>query len=289
MTTILFNTLLSIMSLFKHLWLSISSVKFYTETFKNRDSYGIQYIINLSFISSVVCIIFFLYKVEELQEYFRDNIILNKMENVEFILKQIPPMEYDGQKILLSYDDKPVTIRDRTGSNVLIIDPNHTVHFNDKVRFPLVLERDKIIFKLINSNNEIKNTLSIQLNQVLKQTPRIITYEEIKSIFAKICDQAPRILIYVIFPLTGILIFLNTLLDKAFFIITMFLVTRISGVNFPIKTCIRLTMYTSGCYALFQFIFMLVANKYLSIVWIIQSWSSILMMLGVLRAIKKTS
>ena len=287
MTTLLSNPLFFIKNLFTHLWLSVSSIKFYEKVFKKYNDYGALYIINLSLISSVMCTIIFLHNIDKVQDYLKNNVISGKVENIDFILRQIPPIEYDGQNILVN-SDEPILIKNKNGNNILAIDPNNKTKPSDRSKFPLILSQNKMIISLIDSDGKVKNTFPIKFDQIFDKTPRVLTHEEIKSSFGRLLDQAPRVLVYMIFPLTGFLIFLNTFLDKAFFIVMIFLVTKISGFNIPMKTCIRLTMYASGFYALFQFIFILAASEYSSIVWIVQSWANILMILGILSATGKS-
>lgn len=286
MTTLLSNPLFFIKNLFTHLWLSVSSVKFYEKVFKKYNDYGALYIINLSLISSIVCTIIFLHNVDKIQDYLKYNIVSERVENIDFVIKQIPPIEYDGQNITVN-SDEPIIIKNKNGNNVLVIDPDNKTKPSDRNKFPLILSQNKMIISLIDSEGKVKNTFPIKFDQIFNQIPRVLTNEEIKSSLAKLLDQAPRVLVYMIFPLTGFLIFLNTFLDKAFFIVMIFLVTKISGLNLSMKTCIRLTMYASGFYALFQFIFLIAANEYSSIVWIVQSWANILMILGILSATGK--
>lgn len=287
MTTLLSNPLFFIKNLFTHLWLSVSSVKFYEKVFKKYNDYGALYIINLSLISSIVCTIIFLHNVDKIQDYLKYNIVSERVENIDFVIKQIPPIEYDGQNITVD-SDEPIIIKNKNGNNVLVIDPDNKTKPSDRNKFPLILSQNKMIISLIDSEGKVKNTFPIKFDQIFNQIPRVLTNEEIKSSLAKLLDQAPRVLVYMIFPLTGFLIFLNTFLDKAFFIVMIFLVTKISGLNLSMKTCIRLTMYASGFYALFQFIFLIAANEYSSIVWIVQSWANILMILGILSATGKS-
>lgn len=270
-----------------HVWLSLSSIKFYEKVFKKYNGYGISYILNLSLISSVICIAIFLYQLDRIQDYLKYNVMSEKAEHIDFILKQIPPIEYDGQKILIDADE-PILIKNKNGTNILAIDPNNKINPNDSNKFPIILLQKKIIAKLIDSDGDVKNTFTIKLDQIFGKDPKTLTNEEIKSSLAELFDQAPRVLIYIMFPFTGFLIVLNTLLDKAFFIIMIFFVTKFSGLNLSMKTCIRLTMYASGFYALFQFIFIFFAREYSSILWVVQTWANILMILGILSATGKS-
>jgi hypothetical protein len=287
MTTLLSSPLPFLKNLFTHLWLSLSSIKFYEKVFKKYNGYGMSYILNLSLISSVICTAIFLYQLDRIQDYLKNNVMSEKAEHIDFVLKQIPPIEYDGQKILIDADE-PILIKNKNGTNILAIDPNNKINPNDSNKFPIILSQKKIIAKLIDSDGEVKNTFPIDLDQIFDKESKTLTNEEIKSSFAKLFDQAPRVLIYMIFPLTGFLIALNTILDKAFFIIMIFFVTKFSGLNLSMKTCIRLTMYASGFYALFQFIFIFFAREYSSILWVVQTWANILMILGILSATGKS-
>lgn len=286
MTTLLSSPINFIKTLVMHLWLSVSSIRFYEKVFKDYKGYGALYILNLSLISSIICTILFLNHIDKIRDYLNNNIISTKVENIDFVVKQIPPINFDGQRISI---DNPNTIfiKNKNGSSVLAIDPNNQIKPGERNKFPLILSADKMIIKLMDAQGEVKNTFPIKLDQIFDSTPQILTQEEIKSSFAKLFDLAPRIFIYMIFPLTGFLIFLNTFLDKSFFIIMIFFIARISKINIPMKSCIRLAMYASGFYALLQFVFILVANDYSSIIWAIQTWSNILMILGILSATGK--
>lgn len=287
MTTLLSNPLPFIKNLFMHLWLSLSSIKFYERVFKKYNGYGITYILNLSLISSVICTSIFLYKLGTIQDYLKNNVMSEKAEDIDFVLKQIPPIEYDGQKISADTNE-PILIKNKNGANILAIDPNDKITQNVRNKFPIILLQKELIAKFIDSDGDVKNTFPIKLDQIFGKEPKTLTNEEIKSGLTDLFDQAPRILIYIMFPLTGFLIVLITLLEKMFFIIMIFFVTKFSGLNISIKTCIRLTMYASGFYALFQFIFIFFAREYSSILWVVQTWANILMIMGILSATGKT-
>ena len=286
MTTQLSSPINFIKTLFTHLWLSVSSVKFYENVFKNYKGYGALYILNLSLISSLICTVIFLNNVNEIRNYFNNDIISAKTENIDFVLKQLPAIDFDGQRISIE-DNNPIFIKNKNGKNVIAIDPANQIKPSDRDKYPILLSKDKMIIKLINSQGEAQNTFPIKLDQIFNSAPQILSKEVVKSTFAKLFDHAPRLFIYMIFPLTGFLIFLNTFLDKSFFIVMIFFVSRISKINIPMKSCIRLSMYASGFYALFQFIFTLAAPEYSSIIWFIQTWSNILMILGILSATGK--
>jgi hypothetical protein len=283
MTTIFFDLINFIKTLSLQLWFSISSVKFYEEALKKSEDYGVRYILNLSFISSLICTMIFLNNIDNLQSYLKNESTNAKTEDIDFILRQIPPIEYDGQKISIG-NGEPLLIKNRHNIHIIAIDPNNQIKPSDRDKLPMILSRDKIIIKLIDSDGEVISTFPVKLDQIFGNDARVLTNDEIKASFIYIFDKAPRLLIYVIFPLLGLLILFNTFLDKSFFIIMIFFIAKLSNLKISMKACLRLTMYASGFYALLQFIFVLAASKYLTIVWVVQSWANILMILGILKA-----
>jgi hypothetical protein len=287
MTTLLFKPVSFIQILFMHLWLSVSSIKFYENVFKNYKDYGLLYILNLSLISSIMCSVIFLSHIDKIRNYLNHNIISEETENIDFVISQLPPIEFDGQKISIN-EETPLYIKNKNDIKIVAIDPSNKIKPSDRDKIPVILTADKMILKMLDSEQKVQNTFPVQFDKFFGETPRIFTQIDIKAIFAKLFDQAPRIFIYLIFPITGFLIFFNTFLDKSLFIVLIFLVSRATKINLTMKTCIRLAMYASGFYAISQFVFLLVANDYSTIVWLIQTWSNILMILGILSATGKS-
>jgi hypothetical protein len=234
----------------------------------------------------MICCVIFLNHIDKIRNYLNNDIISEETKNIDFVIKQLPPIEFDGQKISIS-ENTPLFIKNKNDAKIVTIDPNNQMKPSDRDKLPIILASDKMIIKIIDSDQKVQNTFPIRFDKLFGDTPHIFTQEDIKANFAKLFDQAPRIFIYIIFPLTGFLILFNTFLDKSLFIILIFLVARVSKINLTMKTCIRLAMYASGFYAISQFVFLLVANEYSTILWLIQTWSNILMILGILSATGK--
>lgn len=131
MTTLLSSSLSFLKNLFTHLWLSLSSIKFYEKVFKKYNGYGVSYILNLSLISSVICTAILLYNLDKIQDYLKNNIISEKVANIDFVLKQMPPIKYDGHKISVD-TNTPILIKNKNGANVLAIDPDNQINPYDK-------------------------------------------------------------------------------------------------------------------------------------------------------------
>lgn len=281
MMAILLNPVLFIVNLLINVWLSISSISFYEKILKKKD-YGLLYILNLSLLSALVCTVFLLCNMHHIQQYLKNNILSKTVINMDFILNKIPPIEYNGQEIISSRQ-MPLVIQNQDKVNVLAIDPNNQIPPGTRYTIPVIVTKKQIIIKLLDYSGDIKSTFPIELNTIFHKIPRMLTNQEIKFAFSQLLEHSTRIIIYMIFPLTGLLIFLNTFLNKAFFIIIIFFLSKIINIYLSIKTCIRLAMYTSGFYTLFQCTVIFFTQEYSSIMWIIQGWSNILMILGILK------
>ena len=126
--------------------------------------------------------------------------------------------------------------------------------------------------------------MCIDYTQIFGNTPQILTQTVIKSSLAEIFDRAPSIFIYLIFPVTALLILINALLEKSFIILMIYLITRFITISTSLKTCIRMVLFASGIFVLLQFIIILTVPALSTILWGIQTWANILMILGILKA-----
>ena len=66
-------------------------------------------------ISSIICMLFFLNRVSNLQDYLYNHNITKSTENIDFVLKQVPPIIYNGKEISISNYSKPLIIKNKYG------------------------------------------------------------------------------------------------------------------------------------------------------------------------------
>ncbi|MDP4832385.1 MAG: DUF1189 domain-containing protein [Rickettsiaceae bacterium] len=283
MTTLLSAPLFFIKTLFTHLWLSISSVKFYEQVFNSYKGYGIKYILILSLISSFFCTILFLNHMDKVREYLSNGTISANVENIDHIIQQLPELDYDGLKIS-TQEETPVFLYNLKNQKILALDPNNKLMPADRTKLPIILNAQKIIINLTDSDGITRNTFPINYTQIFGDTPQILSQTIIKSSLADIFDRAPSIFIYLIFPATSLLVFINALLEKSFIILMIYLITRFITINTSVKTCIRLVLFASGIFVLLQFIIILTIPALSTVLWGIQTWANILMILGILKA-----
>ena len=286
MTTLLSIPVSFMKTLVHHLWLSITSIKFYENVFNTYEGYGTKYILTLSFISSLICCILFFEHVSQIRNYLTNNVISDKVINIDHIIRQLPEINYDGQKISIQQETS-LFLYNLNNYKLIAIDPGNKLLPRDKIRIPIILEASRIMINLMDSKGTVKNTFPIKYDQIFGTQPQILTEEVIKSSFAAIFDDVPSLFIYLIFPITTIMIFINALLEKSFIIIMVCLATRLVTVKTSLKTCIRTVLFASGIFVLFQFIITLTLPNFSTALWIIQTWADLLMILGILKALRK--
>ena len=282
MTTLLLVPLSFIKTLFTHLWLSISSIKFYEQVFNSYKGYGIKYVLILSLISSFICSIIFLNHLDKVREYLNNGIISTKVETIDHIIQQLPEINYNGLKITIK-EDTPLFIYDLKKQKTLALDPNNKLMPADRNKLPIILNAQKIIINLTDSEGAKHNSFPIDYTQIFGNESQILTQTVIKLSLADIFNRAPSIFIYLIFPITALLIFINLILEKIFIILMVYLITRVVTVNTSLKTCIRVVLFASGNFVLLQFTILLTLPALSTILWIMQTWANILMILGILK------
>lgn len=269
-------------SILTHLWLSISSVNFYQRVISSYEGYGIKYILTISFISSLLCSIFMLNYLDNIRQYFSYGIISNDTVDLDHILSQFPELKYNGSQISLDPSD-PTYITNIHNQLIVAIDPENKMLQSDRAKVSILLASKNIIFSFTDLKKTNVNTFSVDYQQILGNESQTINQEILRSLLENILNQTPKILIYVIFPLLGLVIFLSTFIEKSLFIIMIYLFTNLTSLKFSIKLCTRLAMFASGVFVLLQPITFLIIPKYNNFIWIIQVWANLLMVFSILK------
>lgn len=286
MTTVLLLPLYFIKTLITHLWLSVSSVKFYENVFKFYTGYGTKYIFTLSFISSFFFCVLFLNQTNEIRLYLNQNIISQSVQNLDHIINQLPTIDYDGQKISID-EETPLFLNDMNNDKALVIDPTNKLMPNERSKINVVLGSDKIIANFIDTKGALVQSFGLEYNNILGDDPQTLSTEDIKSIFAPIVQNATSKFIYIMLPLLAAFIFTVTLYEKIMTIIIIYIIIYLNLGTTSVKTCIRMVCFSSGIFALFQPIVILTLPNLAGPIWIIQIWASFLMILGILKATGK--
>lgn len=282
MTTLVSTLTIFIKTLVKHLWLSVSSARFYQDVFYTYQGYGVKYILTLSIISSLICNIIFLGYVDKIQKYLSDNIISESVVNIDHVIGQLPTINYNGKDISIDEDSVSV-IYGADNTKQLAIDPLGKLSNNDKIQVPILLIKDEININLKDFNGKTRNTLPIKYTQIFGSEAQVLNKETIKSSFIPLFKRAPTVLTYIIFPITTIMIFISHLFEKSFMVVVVFIISRFGTEGRSLKDSIRVVLFSSGFCALFQFVASLVSIELNYVLWILQTWANILMIIGIMR------
>lgn len=269
-------------TIFLQLWLSISSVSFYQRVISSYNGYGIKYILTLSFASSLLCSIYMLHYIDNIRQYFSYGIISQAVVNLDHILSQFPELKYDGTKISLEQSE-PIYINNIYNRPIVAIDPDNKIPASNKAKIPILLTSRKILFSFGDTQKNNVNNFQVDYKQIFGNEEQVITQATTRALLEKFFSAAPKVVIYGVFPLIGLLIFLNTFFEKSFIIVIIYLLAHFMSIKFSMKICARLVMFASGAFVLLQPITLLVAPTYGNFIWIIQIWANLLMILGILK------
>lgn len=283
MTTKLFNFFLAFKLLLQDLWSSVISVKFYQDVYSVYKGYGIKYIFTISFISSIFFCIFILQYIIDIKTYFQENLPSKGTANIDYILKQLPDINYDGKDISLQ-NDSPLYLYDLNNKKVAIIDPSNQVHFNEKSQIPIILTNKDIIISVIQTTSKKISTFPIAYRNIFGLEPQLLTNDIIKKDLGILFDSIPRLFIYIIMPILIIIRFLTILIEKSFIILLIYLFTNfITGPTTTMQTCIRLVLFSSGAMTILQPIIILIFPILSEFIWLIQMWCYSLIFLALLK------
>ncbi|PCJ25063.1 MAG: hypothetical protein COA94_06815 [Rickettsiales bacterium] len=283
MTTIVSNTVSFIKTLLTHLRMSLSSASFYKDVITSYKGYGVKYILTLSLIGSLFSTMFFLGDVNTLQTYLEDSKIEQKIENIDHILTQMPTLDYDGKNISTK-KNTPIFLLDKKNKKIVAIDPNGKLKPSESAKIPVLMTGNKIVITLIHSDQAIRNSWPLQYTQIFGKEPQILTQEVIKSNFASLLEKSSSVFIYMVFPIAAILLFINTILEKSFFILVIYFITRAIAPQFSMQACIRTVLFASGSAVLIQPVLLLAIPTLSWLLGILQIWANLLMVLGILKA-----
>lgn len=277
MTTPLLNTINFFQTLFLDLWFSLKSVKFYKKIMHKRDDYGLLYAFNLSLLAALMCTIVFLYRANFIQDMLRNKELSGGAKDIEFIISQIPEMDYDGQEISLK-GESPVIIKTMSGHDIIAIDPKNEIKPSERMKYPFLLTKDKIIMQSF--SNDTSDSFPFDLMYFFGQEARILNQQAVRSM---LLESTSRYLIYVGFPFLAILNFIAFVRNKVFFIAALIIANFAFKTNTTPKTNIRMVLYAGGISALLEMFFKLFLNNYILIIFILQIWANILMILAITK------
>ena len=102
---------------------------------------------------------------DKVQKYLSDDIISERLVNIDHVIRQLPTINYNGKDISIS-EDLASVIYGVDNTKLLAIDPAGKLSNYDKIQIPVLLTKDEISINLRGSNGKTKNTLPIKYAQI---------------------------------------------------------------------------------------------------------------------------
>lgn len=267
-------------TLITHLWLSVSSLKFYEKVLKFYRGYGLKYILALSFISAIICSGVFVHRIHKIDDYLSQNINSPEVREIDRLIGQLPVMEYDGQNISIQ-EDTPIFLNIDSGYRVIAIDPERKLSPKDRTKTPIIFGLDKVIVSFFSSKSQESSVIPVKYSQIFGNQPQTITQEVVKAAFLAIVKKSYSVFIYIMLPVMTLMIFFNMLFEKSIIIITIYLLMYIMNVRISMKDCIRVALFATGVSALLQYVIILTLPDAQIILQAVQLWANLLMILGI--------
>lgn len=288
MTTKLYNLFEAPKMLLLHLWWSVSSVDFYRTVYKSYKGYGIKYLFTISFISSVIFCAFLLPVMVDIEDYLSDNRTSEETALLDYVFQQLPEISYDGKSISIT-EETPFYLQDKAGRKILAIDPKNQLNYVERRKIPIVLGASDVLISLSSAvNNNSKNVGSHEVKTLpyktlFGQENKVFTPESLKLAFKEKMGNFINIFIFVGMPILIVWRFTSELLEKVLIIVLIYVVTNATKLGTSAKTAIRMVMFSSGAAILLQPLIILTIPTWSNLVWLIQMWSNLLMILAILK------
>ncbi|MCC8417317.1 MAG: DUF1189 domain-containing protein [Rickettsia endosymbiont of Bryobia graminum] len=274
--------LLWIRALFNQLWLSVSSINFYQNVYLSYKGYGVRYLFTIVFLSSLIYSLSIFNYLLTLKSYFNSSNSSTNSTTIDYILKQLPEIHYDGKQIAVDQEE-PIYLLDENNNKIAVVDTKNQLSAIDKKRIPILFSSDYVSFATVEITDKKKDNFIVKYSQLFGSVSEELTQETIKKYFIQILNQAPRVFIYILMPLLIILRFCSILFEKFFIVLIVYLLTNFFGLKSSVQTCCRIVLFTSGIPILLQPLIIIFLPEFNSLIFFIQIISYLLLFLAIIQ------
>ncbi|MFY9589906.1 DUF1189 family protein [Rickettsia endosymbiont of Halotydeus destructor] len=247
--------LIGLNTLCRQLRLSVSSVDFYKDVYRNYQGYGIKYLFIVSFIASIILCI----------------CTLNYIENIKYVTNQLPDIQYNNSKIFLE-EEKPLYLYSKNKDVIAAIDINNQLTVTERSKIPVILTEDQLILNLVEGVSKKKLTNYIKYSKIFTGQ-KALSPEMVKKYCAYIVSKMPSLLIYIGMPFFIVLWFIKCLFEISFIILLVYVITNLFGPKSLMKNCMRLVIFASGVPLLLQPIIILFYPAFGQMVFLLQMFT----------------
>jgi hypothetical protein len=217
-----------------------------------------------------------------LESYFVNNKASKETVAIEYVLRQFPDINYDGEQISVN-EEMPLFLSDPFGRKLVVIDLNNDLNYQERNKIPIVLTKDKIIVSIVENTDKARSNMPLPYKNILGNSPLSFTQDSIKQYLGEKFGWIIKLFIYIGMPMYVCFRFLGIILEKILIIILLYIVTNVSGIKTSMETSVRLVMFSSGVVVILQPIAVILIPTWSSLIWIVQLWSNLLMILAILK------
>lgn len=275
-------------ALLRQLRLSISSIEFYKDVYKNYQGYGIRYLFTLSFILSIIYCIFILNYIITLKDYFNGIQSSKVTDNIEYIINQLPEIKYNNSKISVE-EVEPIYLYSKNNNKIVVIDTKNQVSNKEKSKIPFVLEENKLKINLIAANTKKNFPSTVNYSEIFKQNEVILTPEIIKKYFADNLLYAPNLFIYFGMPAIILFWFVTFLLERSIIVLLVYSLANLLTTKTSIQTSIRLVMFSSGVPIILQPVIIILIPELSILLQLLQMFTTCLVFVAIWQINKSLS
>ncbi|MCX4079864.1 DUF1189 family protein [Rickettsia rhipicephali] len=275
-------------ALLRQLRLSISSIEFYKDVYKNYQGYGIRYVFTLSFIPSIIYCIFILNYIITLKDYFNGIQSSKVTANIEYIINQLPEIKYNNSNISVE-EVEPIYLYSKNNNKIVVIDTKNQVSNKEKSKIPFVLEENKLKINLIVANTKKNFPSTVNYSEIFKQNEVILTPEIIKKYFADNLLYAPNLFIYFGMPAIILFWFVTFLLERSIIVLLVYSLANLLTTKTSIQTSIRLVMFSSGVPIILQPIIIILIPELSILLQLLQMFTTCLVFVAIWQINKNLS
>ncbi|AAL03274.1 DUF1189 family protein [Rickettsia conorii] len=275
-------------ALLRQLHLSICSIEFYKDVYKNYQGYGIRYVFTLSFIPSIIYCIFILNYIITLKDYFNGIQSSKVTANIEYIINQLPEIKYNNSNISVE-EVEPIYLYSKNNNKIVVIDTKNQVSNKEKSKIPFVLEENKLKINLIVANTKKNFPSTINYSEIFKQNEVILTPEIIKKYFADHLLYAPNLFIYFGMPAIILFWFVTFLLERSIIVLLVYSLANLLTTKTSIQTSIRLVMFSSGVPIILQPVIIILIPELSILLQLLQMFTTCLVFVAIWQINKNLS
>ncbi|KJV93682.1 putative membrane protein [Rickettsia parkeri str. Tate's Hell] len=274
--------------LLRQLYLSICSIEFYKDVYKNYQGYGIRYVFTLSFIPSIIYCIFILNYIITLKDYFNGIQSSKVTANIEYIINQLPEIKYNNSNISVE-EVEPIYLYSKNNNKIVVIDTKNQVSNKEKSKIPFVLEENKLKINLIVANTKKNFPSTVNYSEIFKQNEVILTPEIIKKYFADHLLYAPNLFIYFGMPAIILFWFVTFLLERSIIVLLVYSLANLLTTKTSIQTSIRLVMFSSGVPIILQPVIIILIPELSILLQLLQMFTTCLVFVAIWQINKNLS